>query len=230
MDGFPVQFLFTKKEDIMKKRTIVALPLFVLLLCCFSAQVFASDTRMPEPDTAPFENAKLLFDFSEPDAPPYGTDDVTGADYDKENATPIMGLDVPSELVSYASTGGTWIKSSNGKWWYKHTDGSYTTNGWEYIDGYWYYFDANGWMTTGWLKLSGNWYYLSSSGRMTIGFAKIDGAWYYFNSSGVMATGWQYINQTWYYMGTDGVMVTGWQQINGTWYYFDSNGALVSNT
>ena len=35
---------------------------------------------------------------------------------------------------------GTWIKESNGRWWYRHTDGSYTKYDWEYIDGSWYFF------------------------------------------------------------------------------------------
>ena len=43
-------------------------------------------------------------------------------------------------------TGPTgWQKDSIG-WWYVHTDGSYTTDGWEKIDGVWYYFDEIGYM------------------------------------------------------------------------------------
>ena len=30
---------------------------------------------------------------------------------------------------------GQWIQASDGRWWYKHSDGSYTVNDWEYIDG-----------------------------------------------------------------------------------------------
>ena len=42
-----------------------------------------------------------------------------------------------------------WIRDGN-RWWYRHADGSYTTNGWEVINGAWYYFDGAGWMVTGW--------------------------------------------------------------------------------
>ena len=46
-----------------------------------------------------------------------------------------------------------WIRNGN-RWWYRHADGSYTSNGWEVINGAWYYFDGVGWMVTGWVKLS----------------------------------------------------------------------------
>lgn len=35
---------------------------------------------------------------------------------------------------AYSHSNGSWIQS-NGRWWYKHSDGSYTTNGWEQING-----------------------------------------------------------------------------------------------
>ncbi len=55
-----------------------------------------------------------------------------------------------------------WIQSGN-RWWYKHSDGSYTKNGWEKIGGDWYYFDKDGWMLANqWI---GN-YYVTASGRM----------------------------------------------------------------
>ena len=58
-----------------------------------------------------------------------------------------------------------WIKSGN-RWWYRHADGGYTKNGWEYINGQWYLFDSAGWMLTGWQKVGGTWYYLYDSGAM----------------------------------------------------------------
>ena len=67
---------------------------------------------------------------------------------------------------------GTWVQYSNGKWKYRHSDGSYTLDDWEYIDGKWYYFDSSGWMVTGWKKIGGYWYYFQpgNSGYMTTGW------------------------------------------------------------
>ena len=65
---------------------------------------------------------------------------------------------------------GKWLKGeSEGntkKWWYKHSDGSYTANDWEKIDGEWYFFDYNGWMKTGWIVWKGKDYYLYGNGVM----------------------------------------------------------------
>ena len=76
---------------------------------------------------------------------------------------------------------GEWVYT-NGKWWYKHADGSYTVNNWEYIDGYWYFFDASGYMKTGWIWVNGSCYYLYSDGHMASN-ETIDGC--YVNFSGV---------------------------------------------
>ena len=35
-----------------------------------------------------------------------------------------------SSQTIYSKSSGSWIKSGS-RWWYKHSDGSYTTNGWE---------------------------------------------------------------------------------------------------
>ena len=52
-----------------------------------------------------------------------------------------------SMLTQPKATTGEWIQdSSSGKWWYRHTDGSYTTNAWEQIGDRWYHFDSSGWM------------------------------------------------------------------------------------
>ena len=149
--------------------------------------------------------------------------------------------------VSAVTVKGTWIKSSNGKWWYKHTDGTYTKNNWEYIDGSWYFFDANGWMLSAqWKQWEGKWYYLNPSGVMHTGWLKDNGKWYYFSSRGIMQTGWITINgkeyflcddghmhigwlERWngtFYLNSDGSMQVGWKKISGSWYYFETSGKM----
>ena len=76
---------------------------------------------------------------------------------------------------AYSHSNGSWIQS-NGRWWYKHSDGSYTRNGWEKINETWYYFDSEGWMKTGWFNEHGNWYYLDDSGAMKTGWCLISGS------------------------------------------------------
>ena len=138
---------------------------------------------------------------------------------------------------------------SNGRWWYKHANGTYTTNGWEKINGVWYRFDNSGWMQTGWvkdgswyyldgsgamktgwLKDYGSWYYLDGSGAMKTGWLKDNGSWYYLDGSGVMQTGWVKDNDNWYYLQDSGAMKTGWMKVSGKWYYAYSSGALAINT
>ncbi len=132
---------------------------------------------------------------------------------------------VPTQPTEPEVTTNQWIQSGS-KWWYKHADGSYTTNDFERINGSWYYFDASGYMITGWQWIDGTWYYFASSGSMETGWQWIDGTWYYFASSGSMETGWKYISGTWYYFTQSGSMVTGWQWIDGTWYYFAPSGYM----
>ncbi len=130
-----------------------------------------------------------------------------------------------SSQTIYSKSSGNWIKSDS-RWWYKHSDGSYTTNGWEKIGGTWYYFDSEGWMKTGWIKESGNWYYLDDSGAMKTGWIKESGSWYYLDDSGAMKTGWCLVSGSWYYLNTSGVMQTGLQTINGKQYYLSSSGDM----
>lgn len=138
--------------------------------------------------------------------------------------------------------GGTWIQGADGRWWYRHSDGSYTTSDWEYINGKWYYFDSEGWMFTGWLHLGNTWYYLlPSSGEMVTNWQYINGHWYYFTGSGAMHTGWLYDTNTFkhYYLDeANGYMVTGWKQISRVgyyggsayWNYFDQTGMFVTDS
>ena len=108
-----------------------------------------------------------------------------------------------SSQATYSKSSGSWIKSGS-RWWYKHSYGSYTTNGWEKIGGTWYYFDSEGWMKTGWIKEYGNWYYLDDSGAMKTGWCWVSGSWYYLNSSGVMQTGWHNIGDDTYFFANSG--------------------------
>lgn len=80
-----------------------------------------------------------------------------------------------------------WIKAKDGRWWYRHSDGSWTSNGWEKIDGKWYYFDKDGWMKTGWIQWKRRWCYCESSGACA--YSKtlhIDGKDYVFGRDGYM--------------------------------------------
>ena len=128
-----------------------------------------------------------------------------------------------SSQTTYSKSSGSWIKSGS-RWWYKHSDGSYTTNGWEKIGSTWYYFDSEGWMKTGWIKEYGNWYYLDDSGAMKTGWCWVSGSWYYLNTSGVMQTGLQTINGKQYYLSSSGNMQVGWHNIGDDTYFFANSG------
>lgn len=114
-------------------------------------------------------------------------------------------------LLALQNVPGTWIQAADGRWWYQHTDGGYSTNAWELINGKWYYFDGQGWMHTGWLYYYDHWYYCDPA-------------------TGAMMTGWFAVNGVSYFCNSDGWMLTGW--INeGGWYYCDeTSGAWVNNT
>ncbi|MGN9282662.1 InlB B-repeat-containing protein [Holdemanella porci] len=93
-------------------------------------------------------------------------------------------------------TPAKWIQSGN-KWWYRHSDGSYTTNDFEEIGNQRYYFDSYGYMVTGWKCISGQWYYFDSNGFYQTGEHFINGEYYYFNNQGIMQTG--YAEDGWEY-------------------------------
>ena len=143
----------------------------------------------------------------------------------KKEATKKEYTKVFEAYKQKVDTKGSWIQSS-GRWWYRHNNGSYTSNGWEQINGKWYRFDSSGWMQTGWVRTSGSWYYLNSSGEMQTGWAKSGNTWYYLNSSGEMQTGWIQSGGSWYYLNSSGEMQTGWIQSGGSWYYLNSSGAM----
>lgn len=104
---------------------------------------------------------------------------------DDETNDPAEFLNRLRSWFNHSQYFGSWIQS-NGRWWFKHNDGSYTSNGWEKINRTWYRFDNSGWMQTGWVK-DGSWYYLDDSGAMKTGWMKVSGKWYYAYSSGALA-------------------------------------------
>ncbi len=124
------------------------------------------------------------------------------------NPSTNSNTNTSTQSGSNSNISGSWVLSGS-RWWYKHADGSYTTNGWEKINGVWYRFDNSGWMQTGWVK---------------------DGSWYYLDGSGAMKTGWLKDNGSWYYLQDSGAMKTGWMKVSGKWYYAYSSGALAINT
>lgn len=188
--------------------------LLLLILCNYTVHTFASDS-IPDISNGPVETELVDENNDVPDIAeaPEGWDGTTEADFNKDDAIPVQGLDEPSEIIPYATSNGTWIQASDGRWWYRYDDGTYPSNGWAYINGYWYYFDADGWMLTGWLTVGGKTYYLGTNGAMAIGWRQIGSYWYYFWSGGSMATGWQYLaysgGNAWFYFYSSGKMATG---------------------
>lgn len=142
----------------------------------------------------------------------------------KEKVCSVCGAKKTQTIAKLEGT-GKWVTDSKGRW-YRHSDGTYTKNGWEYIEGEWYAFDASGYMRTGWYKSGNTWYYLKSNGVMATGWVTVGGAKYYLNSNGAMQTGWLKQNGTWYYLSNSGAMVTGWAKVGNNWYYMNSKGKM----
>lgn len=122
-----------------------------------------------------------------------------------------MDADGWAKYVGAASAQQTGWNQQDGRWWYRHADGSYTKSGWEKIDGKWYLFDADGWMLTGWQQVGGKWYYLTDSGAMATGWVNDGGKWYYMDpDTGAMhAADVESIGGKWYAFGATGEMQYG---------------------
>lgn len=122
-----------------------------------------------------------------------------------------------------------WVQAGDGRWWYRHADGSFTKSGWELVSGKWYLFDADGWMLTGWQRDNGSWYYLGADGAMLTGWQRVDGKWYFLDESGAMATGWRMVGDKWYFMDENGSMTQGWQRDGGKWYWLNPDGSMSAD-
>ena len=142
----------------------------------------------------------------------------------KKEAAKKEYIKVSKALKVRLASKGSWIQSS-GRWWYRHNNGSYTSNGWELINGKWYHFDRSGWMQTGWVQSGSSWYYLSGSGAMQIGWAKVGNSWYYLNGSGAMQTGWFAVSGKWYYAYSSGALAVNTTTPDG--YHVNYNGEWI---
>lgn len=123
-----------------------------------------------------------------------------------------------------------WKEDKTG-WWYLKTDGTYASNGWEYINNKWYLFDMNGYMLTGWQTRNNKQYYLTSNGDMVTGWLQYNRDWYYMDpDNGMFDRGWLQLGSDWYYLTAEGKMKTGWHYSNGKWYYLDpASGKMVTD-
>jgi hypothetical protein len=191
------------------------------------------EVKPEEPEVKPEEPSKPVKPDKDDKINDSLPDTETDTVDDKDMCIGIDGEEEPYEIAENlraTTIPGKWIQAADGRWWYRHDNGTYTKNGWEYINGQWYYFDGSGWMVTGWIQLNGTWYYLSVSGAMATGWYVVNGKWYYSDASGAMQIGWILLNGKWYYLKTtapdSGSMLTGWQQIGGRWYYMNSSGAM----
>lgn len=159
--------------------------------------------------------------------------DVTG----KECPAPYLDPDKWRALHDRITGGGStapaaraqWVQGEDGRWWYRHADGSYTAGDWELVGGKWYLFDAEGWMLTGWQMKDGRWYLLGADGAMLTGWQRVDGKWYFLDDSGAMATGWRMVGDKWYFMDESGSMRQGWQRDDGKWYWLNPDGSMSAD-
>lgn len=142
------------------------------------------------------------------------------------NPTNCPGDNFPFDIIVSAEI-DRWVKDEKG-WWFRHADGSYTTNNWEVIDGVWYYFGGDGYMCTGWKEIDGKWYYMNNSGAMTKGWQYVNGNWFYMNNSGEMYENeWLKEGEIWYWLKEGGYMARNEMLcIGGKYYAFLDNGRM----
>ena len=117
-----------------------------------------------------------------------------------------QGIRIDENGVCHITAG--WYKDSNGKYFYRKSNGSRAGAGWLSVNNKKYYCDKNGYRVTG--------------------FQTINKKRYYFNKkTGVMKKGWLKLNGKSYYFYSSGQMVRGKTiTIKGKKYTFKSNGVL----
>lgn len=99
-------------------------------------------------------------------------EESAGINVSSEQATAIR---TGTAVQTAVPTSGEW-KLADNRWWYAHSDGSYTKSNWEQITGQWYFFDEEGYMKTGWIDWNGTWYYCDeTSGAMLTNTTTPDG-------------------------------------------------------
>lgn len=152
------------------------------------------------------------------------TSKIQGATPSKNQTVPTTNEAANQNLNKSAN--GTWLKQGN-QWWYQHADGSYTSNGWEQIDGKWYKFDQNGWMQSGWQTWGTDstgqtaWYYMGDpndgSMKTSTWVQGKNGEYYFVDHTGVMARN-GYVKSVnsglYYWVNGDGVWEPQWNTYN----------------
>lgn len=127
-------------------------------------------------------------------------------------------------------------KTSDGRYYYRTTNGTWAKNTWMTVNGKKYYFNGNGYAVTGFYTISGKKYFFGNDGVMKKNCWKknAQGKWYYFGAVGEAVKGWvetkaedgKYYK---HYLDSNCVEVYNWQKIGGYWYYFGSNGRMRKN-
>lgn len=100
-------------------------------------------------------------------------DQETAVRHRETYGTLTSGFKNPGEAVLGNIKDG-WNQDGTG-WWYRNTDGSFTTSNWQQIEGKWYFFNSEGYMQTGWILWDHQQYYCDESGAMLVSTTTPDG-------------------------------------------------------